>query len=127
MASNRYTRKTDAIALEIRRIVRSREGRKAAIEATQGALPALSGIDRLLREKLGARYQKTDRSTVVAGVFVAEMMRELGYKAGTRRKCEAGSLARTGIFWTHSEVLPRDKRAESLDALATKTVEFREF
>jgi hypothetical protein len=100
MSSNLSLRKSDAIALEIWQIVRSAEGRKAAIEATQKVLPALSGVDRLLREKLGDRYKKTDRGTAYAGASVAEVMRELGYHAGTRRPCGDDSLARSAILWT---------------------------
>jgi hypothetical protein len=99
VASKLCLRKTDPLAVEMREIVRSAEGRKAAVKATQSGLPALSGVDRLLREKLQGRYKRPDRGTSFAGAFVAELMHELGYDAGTRRKCEAGSLARTGIFW----------------------------
>jgi hypothetical protein len=58
-------------AVEIRRIVRSVKGRTAAIEATKSRLPALSGVDRLLRENLRGRYKRPDRGTAFAGVFVA--------------------------------------------------------
>ena len=104
MSSKTTLRKTDAIFIEIGRIVRSAEGRKAAIEAAQKALPALSGVDRLLREKLGDRYKKTDRGTTSAGAFVAEVMHELGYNAGTRRRCDGDSLARSAILWTRPKV-----------------------
>jgi hypothetical protein len=99
MVSNPTLRKTDAISIAIRQIVRSAEGRNAAVEATQKKLPALSGVDRLLREKLGDRYKKIDRGTACAGANVAELMRELGYEAGTRRHCDSDCLAQSGIFW----------------------------
>ena len=112
MRLNLSLRKTDAIAKEIRRIVRSADGRSAAIEATQRALPALSGVDRLLREKLGDRYKNTDRGTNTAGAFVAEVMREFGYNAGTRRRCGGDSLAQSGIFWTCSKAANQTNFAE---------------
>jgi hypothetical protein len=95
-------RKTDTTAMEIRQIVQSADGRNAAIKATQNKSPALSGVDHLLRERLGNRYKIADRGTAWAGVFVAELMRELGYSAGTRRRCDGESLAQTAILWTRS-------------------------
>jgi hypothetical protein len=67
MALNSGLRKTDTAYIEMEQIIRSPEGRKAAIDATQNILPALCAVDRLLREKLGDRYKKIDRGTVCAG------------------------------------------------------------
>jgi hypothetical protein len=100
MKTNPSLRQTDATFMEIRRIVRSAEGRKAAIDATRNALPALSGVDPLLRAKLGDRYRKTDRGTASAGALVAEVMHELGFNAGTRKPCVGDTVARSGILWT---------------------------
>jgi len=52
MALNRGLKKTDATYIEIGHIVRSKAGRKAAIEAARNNLPALCGVDAVLRQKL---------------------------------------------------------------------------
>jgi hypothetical protein len=100
MALNRSLRKTDATYIEIGHIVRSEAGRKSAIEAAQNILPALCGVDPLLRQKLGDRYGVIDGGTACAGAFVAELMLELGYVAGTRKRCGDDCLARSAILWT---------------------------
>jgi hypothetical protein len=105
MALNSGLRKTDTAYIEMEQIIRSPEGRKAAIDATQNILPALCAVDRLLREKLGDRYKKIDRGTVCAGALVAELMRELGYTAGTRKRCGDDCLARSAILWTKPRIL----------------------
>jgi len=100
MVSNSGLRKGDATYIEMEQIVRSAEGRKTAIDAAENMVPALCGVDRLLREKLGDRYRKIDGGTVCAGALVAELMRELGYTAGTRKRCGDDCLARSAILWT---------------------------
>jgi hypothetical protein len=100
MVSHSGLRKGDATYIEIERIVRSAEGREAAIDAAQNMRPALCGVDPLLREKLGDRYSKIDGGTICAGALVAELMRELGYIAGTRKRCGDDCLARSAILWT---------------------------
>jgi hypothetical protein len=100
MVLNAGLKKTDATYIELGRIIRSAEGRKAATGAAQGMLPALCGVDHLLREKLGDRYKKTDGGTACAGTLVAELMHELGYVAGTRKRCGDDCLVRSAILWT---------------------------
>ena len=100
MALNRNLRKTDATYIEIGHIVRSEAGRKSAIEAARNILPALCGVDPVLRQKLGDRYRVIDGGTACAGAFVAELMFELGYVAGTRKRCGDDCLARSAILWT---------------------------
>ena len=100
MALNRGLRKTDATYIEIGHIVRSEAGRKSAIEAAQKILPALCGVDPILRQKLGDRYRVIDGGTACAGAFVAELMLELGYVAGTRKRCRDDCLVRSAILWT---------------------------
>jgi hypothetical protein len=99
MVSYSGLRKGDATYIEIERVVRSAEGRKAAIDAAQNMVPALCGVDRVLREKLGDHYNKIDGGTICAGALVAELMRELGYVAGTRKRCGDDCLARSAILW----------------------------
>src|SRR5450755_2692718 len=90
---------TSATYIEIGQIVRSAEGREAATDAAQNMLPALCGVDRLLREKLGGRYTKINGGTACAGVFVAKLMLELGYVAGTRKRCGDDCLTQSAILW----------------------------
>ena len=65
---------------EIRGIVRSDAGREAALSAVEQGFPALCGVDPLLRAALGDLYLPYD-GPFNAGFAVAELMRELGYKA----------------------------------------------
>ena len=88
---------TSATYIEIGQIVRSAEGREAAISAAQNMLPALCGVDRLLREKLGGRYKKINGGTACAGVLVSKLMLELGYVAGTRKRCGTGGGGTYGV------------------------------
>ena len=98
MALNRGLRKTDATYIEIGHIVRSEAGRKSAIAAAQNLF--LCGVDPVLRQELGDRYRVIDGGTACAGAFVAELMLELGYVAGTRKRCGDDCLARSAILWT---------------------------
>jgi hypothetical protein len=100
MAQNPGLRKTDPTYIEMEEIIRSDEGRKAAIDAAKKGMPALSGIDPLLREKLGDRYQVIDQGTRCAGDLVRILMHELGYKRHPRARLPDGCLARSAILWT---------------------------
>jgi hypothetical protein len=100
MVLNPRLTNTSATYIEIGQIVRSAEGREAATDAAQNMLPALCGVDRLLREKLGGRYTKINGGTACAGVFVAKLMLELGYVAGTRKRCGDDCLTQSAILWT---------------------------
>ena len=99
MALNPRLTKSDATYVEMEQIVRSEEGRKAAIEAAQKGYPAICGVDQLLRENLGSRYKVIDHGTQCAGTLVGELMHELGYRRHPRKSCPPGCLARTGILW----------------------------
>ncbi len=77
----------------------SKAGKEAAVEATKQGLPALCGVDRLLREQLGDLYHKHNMGTFSAGGAVAEVMRHLGYKQVGTGKCPESCVARTGIMW----------------------------
>ena len=98
MALNPRLTKSDATYVEMEQIVRSEEGRKAAIEAAQKGYPAICGVDQLLRENLGSRYKVIDHGTQCAGTLVGELMHELGYRRHPRKSCPPGCLARTGIL-----------------------------
>lgn len=86
----------DAIGKQMERIIHSAEGREAALQATQDGLPALAGIDPLLRAALGANYGKHNEATVQAGYLVANLMRQLGYDDGPSKSLPPGSVATSG-------------------------------
>jgi hypothetical protein len=67
------------------KIVNSAKAKAAAIEATQNGLPALAGVDPLLKSQLGIEYTESYEATIQAGYLVAKMMRNAGYEhAGTQ-------------------------------------------
>jgi hypothetical protein len=72
---------SDPVYLEIREIVCSASGQAAALDATAKGLPALSGVDLLLRKALGAKYTKDDQGLQSAGDLVAKLMQQKGYKS----------------------------------------------
>ena len=89
----------DPLYLEMVDIAWSTDGRKAAVEATKAGFPALCGVDRLFRDRLGDKYHKHNMGTFSAGGAVAEVMRHLGYRQRGNGKCPADCVARTGIVW----------------------------
>jgi hypothetical protein len=91
----------DPLAIAIYDVVFSREGRAAAVNAVEGGLPPLAGIDPLLSEKLGVDYGAHNMTTATAGGFIAQLMRSLGYKeVGKNAPLPAGSVAKTGQVWS---------------------------
>jgi hypothetical protein len=91
----------DPIALKMKDIIFSSEGRKAAVEAAKADLPAMAGIDPLLSAALGSDYGKHNFATATAGDFVAKLMRdELGYTEGKKGvPLPSHCVAKTGILW----------------------------
>jgi hypothetical protein len=89
----------DPIYRKIIEIIWSNEGKALAIEATKQGIPALCGVDILLRQELGDRYGKHDLGTASAGDVVAKMMRHLGYREIGEGKCPPGCTAKTGLRW----------------------------
>jgi hypothetical protein len=89
----------DPIHRKMVEIVWSTEGQKAALEATAKGLPALCGVDPLLRSELGDLYGKHDMGTASAGAIVAEVMRHKGYTKAESRPCPPGCVAMTGVMW----------------------------
>ena len=77
----------DPVYLRIVDVVWSKDGKKAALDATKIGLPALCGVDRLLQKELGDGYGKHYLGTANAGYVVAEMMRHLGYKEAGHASC----------------------------------------
>jgi hypothetical protein len=81
-------------------IINSAEARAAAIQATQQGLPALAGVDPLLKSKLGTQYTKSYEATIQAGYLVAKAMRKSGYEdTGTRAHLPDECTAKTGIVF----------------------------
>jgi hypothetical protein len=69
------------------------------VEATETELPALSGVEPLIVEDLGNRYQPHDLGTVSAGSIVGEVMRHMGYEKTPDGKMPEGSVAKTAVTW----------------------------
>lgn len=89
----------DPVFRQIHDIAWSPEGKRAAVEATEKGWPAISGVDLLLKEKLGDKYRSEDKGTLSAGSVVAEVMRHLGYREAGTGKCPEGCVAKTGMTW----------------------------
>tara|TARA_R110002073_G_scaffold31592_1_gene96759 strand:+ start:737 stop:1210 length:474 start_codon:yes stop_codon:yes gene_type:complete len=87
------------IAIKMRELIDSREGRRRCIEATKNDMPALAGLDKELNELLGVDYRGGNAATQTAGYFVGEVMRSLGYTIKDRRPMPPGSVAKTAAFW----------------------------
>ena len=81
------------------RIVNSAQGVAAGKEATEQGLPALAGIDPLIRAAFGAEYENTFEATIQAGYLVALMMRKQGYRNSGRQGRLQGCVAMTGEIY----------------------------
>ena len=99
MATNPGLTTDDPTYIEMGEIIRSKEGLAAVVKAALAGIPALCGVDPLLCERLGPRYRTIDLGTASAGDYVANLMRELGFKQGPARRCPDGCLAKTAILW----------------------------
>lgn len=86
------------IIQEIESVSRSDEARAAAKAASDAGLPALAGVDPLLRDALGSAYGSFD-TTSWAGGFVAEEMESQGYRQTGKRAMPPGSVAKTAAFF----------------------------
>lgn len=89
----------DPVYLRMEEIVWSREGRAAAIAATDQGLPAMAGVDPLLQADLGTQYNAESMGTMNAGFIVAELMRHLGYVDAGPGKLPANCVAKTAMTW----------------------------
>lgn len=70
---------SDPDFIRMEEIIWSAEGRAAAIEAVEDGLPALAGVDPLIKAALGDRYHMHNSGTVNAGFITAALMRHMGY------------------------------------------------
>jgi hypothetical protein len=92
-------RMSDPVYIRMEEIAWSPEGRAAALKATKDGLPALAGVEPLIREALGDRYNPHDMGTMNAGYIVGEVMRHLGYVDAGQSKMPEGSVAKTAMIW----------------------------
>ena len=86
----------DRIGLLMHQIIFSPEGKAAAAAAATAGLPALAGVDRLLKDKLGRDYGSHNEATVQAGYLVANLMRQLGYESRGVAVMPEGCIAKSG-------------------------------
>ena len=84
------------------KIISSPEGKAAAIGATQKGMPALAGIDPILKSRLGSEYIKSYEATIQAGYLVAKMMQKAGYEKSHQAPLPAGCVAKTGLVYRTS-------------------------
>lgn len=87
------------ITRRINEVVFSEEGKQAAVAAAANGLPAMAGVDPLLRLALGPDYGKHNLTTAIAGDRVAYLMRDLGYREAGQRALPKGCTARTGMLF----------------------------
>ena len=90
-------RKSDPVSLKMEEIICGSEGRTAALVATDKGLPALCGVEPLLKKELGERYNPHDMGTNLAGVITGELMTHLGYSAAGEAKCLECGVAKTAM------------------------------
>ena len=88
----------DPVIMEIESLISSPEGRAALKKASDHGLPALAGVDGLLRERLGEDYGTLD-TTGWAGSFAAIEMESMGYRQTRKKPMPAGTVAKTAAFF----------------------------
>ena len=88
----------DPVILAIESIIQSPEGRAAAKAASDAGLPAMAGVDPLLRAGVGDDYGTFD-TTSWAGTFVAAEMESMGYRQTCKKPMPTGSVAKTAAFF----------------------------
>jgi hypothetical protein len=84
---------------EMQKIVWSAEGKVAAVHAVDRGLPAMAGIDPLLRKIMGDRYGLEYQGTMNAGYIVGELMRFLGYQKDGEAGLPSDCVAKTAATW----------------------------
>lgn len=90
----------DPIGVAIRDLVHSGEGTDLMIRATEAGLPALAGLEPMIRTRLGPLYAAANEATIQAGYLVTGRMEALGYvKSDLSAAMPAGSVAKTAIFF----------------------------
>lgn len=89
---------SDPDYLEMERIIWSAEGVAAAEAAVEAGMPALAGVDPLIRQSLKDRYHPNNGGTINAGFLTAGMMRHRGYVEAGSGKIVDG-VAKSGMRW----------------------------
>jgi len=88
-----------AIYKVVEQLVNSAEGIKRAVRATNDGLPALAGVDALLRLELGSEYVRANNGSWWAGFAVAQLMRDMGFVEAGTGKCPSDCVADQGLVW----------------------------
>ncbi len=83
----------------LERAIDSAEGVKAAVRAANEGLPALAGVDAMLRRQLGAEYARADSATWWASSIVDRIMRDMGFIAAGKGRCPVECVAVHGTVW----------------------------
>jgi len=104
-------RKSDPVSLRMEEIIWGSEGRKVALVATDKVLPALCGVEPLLKKELGDRCNPHDIGTNRADLIIGELMTHLAYSAAGEAKPP------------RLRCMGRKKLAENLKAFARETLE----
>ncbi len=89
----------DPVYLAMEEIIWSHAARARLLEAVEEGLPALAGVEPMIRETLGERYHPHDQGTANAGAIVGEVMRHLGFTPVGMGKMPQGSVAKTAKLW----------------------------
>ncbi|KRD72085.1 hypothetical protein [Ensifer sp. Root278] len=89
----------DPVYLAMEEIIWSPAGQIRLREAVEQGLPALAGVEPMIREALGERYHPHDLGTASAGAIVAEVMRHMGFTQSGTGKMPEGSVAKTAKLW----------------------------
>lgn len=89
----------DPIYQRMFKIVHSEAGKSAALDAVAKGLPAVSGVDPLLKAEVGSEYGVRKLVTSNAGYIVAGLMRTLGYEEAGSGACPPNCVIRTGMKW----------------------------
>ena len=85
--------------LAIKAIIGSEAGLQAARLAAANGIPAVCGVDRLLRDII-LDYTDDDQSIRCAGSLIGELLRAAGYTKGPLRPCSKDCNAKRGTIWT---------------------------
>ena len=95
---------SDPRVIEMNDIITSKDGRKACVAAADSGRPALAGVEPLIKNQMGSRYNSGSQITVTAGSLVGMLMYSLGYAKGPPRPMPEGSIAKSAATW-----LPKHK------------------
>jgi hypothetical protein len=82
------------------KIINSPQGVAAALTATENGMPALAGIDPMLKAVLKKEYADSHEATIQAGYLVALMMRKKGYEQSGKQGSIQDCVAKIGLIYT---------------------------